>query len=107
MPILKIKGDIIGMESSDFKMLEQIIELCKTVPNTKLNEINATQIEMNYNILTIIYLHKHKYLYEMNMPADMSLKMTNLSMDIHTDSQKWDMEKEKNGGCSKSSSLGI
>lgn len=96
----KIKGDIIGMESSDFKMLEQIIELCKTVPNTKLNEINATQIEMNYNINPndniLAKAQALKYLYEMNMPADMSLKMTNLSMDIHTDSQKWDMEKEKN-----------
>lgn len=89
----KIKGDIIGMKKSDYALLKLILDICRTVPDTKVNELSASQIEIKYNINPnddiLSKAQAANNLYNIGMPPEMILTDTGLSMDAHTDGFKW------------------
>ena len=89
----KIKGDIIGMKKSDYALLKLILDICRTVPDTKVDELSASQIEIKYNINPnddiLSKAQAANNLYNIGMPPEMILTDTGLSMDAHTDGFKW------------------
>ncbi len=89
-----IKGDIIGCEKTDYQLLKQLIAVCHTVPQTKVNELTASQIEIHYNINPnddiLSKTQSASNLYAMKMPKELILKYTNLSLDPCADAQKWE-----------------
>lgn len=88
-----IKGDIIGCEKTDYQLLKQLIAVCHTVPQTKVNELTASQIEIHYNINPnddiLSKTQSATNLYNIGMPEELILKYTNLSLDPCADAQKW------------------
>ena len=88
-----IKGDIIGCEKTDYALLKQLIAICHTVPQTKVNELTASQIEIHYNINPnddiLSKTQSVTNLYGVGMPEELILKYTNLSLDPCADAQKW------------------
>ena len=88
-----IKGDIIGCEKTDYMLLKQLIAICHTVPQTKVNELTASQIEIHYNINPnddiLSKTQSVTNLYGVGMPEELILKYTNLSLDPCADAQKW------------------
>jgi hypothetical protein len=88
-----IKGDIIGCEKTDYMLLKQLIAICHTVPDTKVNELTASQIEIHYNINPnddiLSKTQSVTNLYGVGMPEELILKYTNLSLDPCADAQKW------------------
>lgn len=88
-----IKGDIIGCEKTDYMLLKQLIAICHTVPETKVNELTASQIEIHYNINPnddiLSKTQSVTNLYGVGMPEELILKYTNLSLDPCADAQKW------------------
>lgn len=88
-----IKGDIIGCEKTDYALLKQLIAICHTIPQTKVNELTASQIEIHYNINPnddiLSKTQSVTNLYGVGMPEELILKYTNLSLDPCADAQKW------------------
>lgn len=88
-----IKGDIIGCEKTDYQLLKQLIAVCHTVPQTKVNELTASQIEIHYNINPnddiLSKTQSAVNLYNIGMPEELILKYINLSLDPCADAQKW------------------
>lgn len=88
-----IKGDIIGCEKTDYALLKQLIAICHTIPQTKVNELTASQIEIHYNINPnddiLSKTQSVTNLYSVGMPEELILKYTNLSLDPCADAQKW------------------
>ncbi len=88
-----IKGDIIGCEKTDYMLLKQLLAICHTVPDTKVNELTASQIEIHYNINPnddiLSKTQSVTNLYGVGMPEELILKYTNLSLDPCADAQKW------------------
>jgi hypothetical protein len=80
-----IKGDIIGCEKTDYQLLKQLIAVCHTVPQTKVNELTASQIEIHYNINPnddiLSKTQSAVNLYNIGMPEELILKYINLSLD--------------------------
>lgn len=95
----KGKGDIIGMEKSDYAVLELLLDICHLIPQSKVNELSASQIEIKYNINPndniLSKAQSANNLYQIGMPAEMILGMTNLSMDARADGIKWDANIQK------------
>lgn len=89
-----IKGDIIGCEKTDYMLLKQLLTICKTVPDNKVNELTASQIEIHYNINPnddiLSKTQSVTNLYGVNMPKELILKYTNLSLDPCADAKKWE-----------------
>lgn len=89
-----IKGDIIGYEKSDYALLKQLLAICHTVPDNKVDELAASQIEIHYNINpNDDILSKTQSISNLNavgMPKELQLKYTNLSLDPCADAQKWE-----------------
>ena len=89
----KIKGDIVGMEKTDTELLKSLLNICHTVPDTRVDELSASQIEIKYNINPndniLAKSQSASNLYNIGMPTDMILTQTNLSMDVHSDGAKW------------------
>jgi SPP1 family phage portal protein len=88
-----IKGDIIGCEKTDYMLLKQLLAICHTVPDTKVNELTASQIELHYNINPnddiLSKTQSVTNLYGVGMPEELILKYTNLSLDPCADAKKW------------------
>lgn len=89
-----IKGDIIGCEKTDYMLLKQLIMICQTIPDNKVNELSASQIEIHYNINPnddiLSKTQSVTNLYSVNMPKELILKYTNLSFDPCADALKWE-----------------
>ena len=89
----KIKGDIIGMEESDYELLKLLLDICHTIPGNKVNELSASQIEIKYNINpndnVLSKAQSANNLFNIGMPPEMVLEKTGLSMDTHADGYKW------------------
>lgn len=89
-----IKGDIIGSEKTDYSLLKQLLAICRTIPDTKVNELYSSQIEIHYNINpNDDILSKTQSISNLNavgMPKELQLKYTNLSLDPCADAKKWE-----------------
>lgn len=87
------KGEIVGMKKTDYEQLKLILATCKLVPNTKVNELSASQIDMKYNINPndniLSKAQSAMNLFSIKMPPKMILQKTGLSLDVNTDSKDW------------------
>ena len=81
------------LKQYDYKQLKLILQICRQVPKCKLNELYASQVDINYhferNYNVQAKAQSMKYLYDMNMPLEFILKVGGLSNDIKTDSKNW------------------
>lgn len=81
------------LKEYDNKQLKLILLICKRVPKCPLNELYASQVDINYhferNYNVQAKAQSMKYLYDMNMPLEFILKAGGLSNDIKTDSKQW------------------
>lgn len=95
------KGEIVGMKKTDYEQLKLILATCKLVPNSKVNELSASQIDMQYNINPndniLSKAQSAMNLFNIKMPPKMILQKTGLSLDVNTDSKDWqaNIESEK------------
>ena len=83
----------------DYEQLKLILMLCRQVPNCPLNELYASQIDINYRINQndnfMIKTQGMKYLYDMGMPLEFILRVGKLSNDIKTDAKEWQARIDK------------
>ena len=88
-----IGNDINGLLEYDYKELKLILDICRVVPGCKLNELYASQIDINYRVNQndnyLVKTQGMRYLFEMNMPLEFILKTSKLSNDIKTDAANW------------------
>lgn len=93
-----IKKDISSLQRSDNKQLQLILEICKTVPGTKLNEISSSEIEIKYSINPndniMAKAQAAQYLYNINMPYKSILDATGIVLDTETIANQW-QERDK------------
>lgn len=77
----------------DYEQLKLILMLCKQVPECPLDELYASQIEINYRINQndnfLVKTQGMQNLFDMHLPLEFILKYGGLSNDIKTDSRNW------------------
>lgn len=77
----------------DYEQLKLILMLCKQVPNCPLDDIFASQIDINYRVNQndnlLVKAQAMKDLYDIHMPTEFILKVGGLSNDIKTDNKDW------------------
>lgn len=87
------KGEIVGMKKADYEQLKLILATCRQVPNSKVNELSASQIDIKYNINPndniLSKAQSAMNLFSIKMPPKMILQKTGLSLDVTTDSKEW------------------
>lgn len=80
-------------KAQDYEQLKLILLLCKQVPDCPLDELFASQIDINYRINQndnfLVKTQGMKYLYEMHLPLEFILKVGGLSNDVKTDAKAW------------------
>ena len=73
--------------------LKLILLLCKQVPKCPLDQIFASQIDINYRVNQNdnlqVKAQSMKYLFDMHLPTEFILKVGGLSNDIKTDNKNW------------------
>lgn len=95
----KIKGDIIGLSDCDYQLLKLLINICKLIPDSPLNNLHSSQVDIKYsinpndNILSKAQAAVN--LRQIGMPTAMILEKTGLSMDVNADGKAWNKEIEK------------
>jgi hypothetical protein len=94
-----VHKEIMKLLQYDFKQLKLILEICRQVPNCKLNELYASQVDIHYRVNQNdnlqVKAQSMKYMYDMNMPLEFILKVGGLSNDIKTDSRNWQANIDK------------
>lgn len=90
---IMINNDVTTLKGYDYEELKLILYICRQVPNCPINELYASQIDINYRINQndnfMVKTQGMKYLYDMNMPLEFILKVSRLSNDVKTDSKNW------------------
>lgn len=85
--------EILTFLGCDYEQLKLILMLCKQVPNCPLDELYASQIDINYRINQndnlLVRAQSMRYMYEMHCDLEFILKTCGLSNDIKTDSRNW------------------
>ena len=94
-----INKEIIHIKGIDYDQLKLFLQLCKAVPNCPLNELYASQIDINYRVNQndnlLVKAQSMKYLYDMMLPEEFVLKVGGLSNDIKTDTANWQANIER------------
>ena len=89
----KMNGRIIGMQQSDYQLLKLLFDICKLVPQTKINELEPSQIEITYQLSVNDNIQSKTQsasaLYSMHFPLEAILKKCRLSNDPINDAKKW------------------
>lgn len=77
----------------DYEQLKLILMLCRQVPDCPLDELYASQIDINYHINQndnfLVKTQGMKYLYDMHCDLEFIMKVGGLSNDIKTDAKLW------------------
>lgn len=77
----------------DYEQLKLILMLCKQVPNCPLDELYASQVDINYRINQndnfLVKTQGMKNLFDMHCDLEFIMKVGGLSNDIKTDSKAW------------------
>lgn len=93
------KNNITSFMSFDYELLRLILYFCKQIPNCPVNELNANQVDIKYNIdMSDNFLTKAQgmyNLYNMNMPKKAILKASGMFNDITTLTTEWEQEDEQ------------
>ena len=96
---LLINKDIKSIRRYDYEQLKLFLEMVRLVPGTTIKDIKASEIEIKYNLNPndniLSKAQALKYFDEMNMPEEMALQKSGLSMDINEEGRKWRDNKEK------------
>lgn len=91
-----INRDILYFEQADREELRKIIKICKLNPDNPINEINANEIDIKYNVNQsnnlLVKTQSMQNLYDMGMPLLDILKAIPLFGDIHNVAKKWGEE---------------
>ena len=78
----------------DYEQLKLILMLCRQVPRCPLNELYASQVDINYRVNQndnlLIKAQSMKQMYDMHLPLEFILKVGGLSNDIKTDTKEWE-----------------
>lgn len=89
----KIKIDQIKLLEGDYKVLIQMINCSKLLPESQFKDTDVNDIEIKYNITPKDNIDtKFQALslaYSVNLPLEMALERTNLSLDPKRDALKW------------------
>ena len=88
-----INRDILYFEQADREELRKEIKICKLNPDNPINEINANEIDIKYNVNQsnnlLVKTQSMQNLYDMSMPLEDILKAVHLFGDIHNVAQRW------------------
>lgn len=88
------KNNITSFMSFDYELLRMILYFCKQIPNCPVNELNANQVDIKYNIdVSENFQAKAQgmmYMYNMNMPKQAILKSSGMFNDITTLTNDWE-----------------
>lgn len=88
-----IHKEIMKLLEFDYTQLELFLMLCKQIPNCPLNELYASQVEINYRVNQndnlLVRTQSMSNLYQMNCDYEYILKTCGTSNDIKTDAKKW------------------
>ena len=86
-------NDIVTLKGFDYEQLKLILLICKQVPNCPLDQLHASQIDINYRINQndnyMVKTQGMMNLYSINMPLEEILKSGKLFNDIKTVAKKW------------------
>ena len=88
-----INKEKLYIQGFDYDQLKLILLLCKLIPDCPLNELYASQVDINYRVNQndnlLVKTQSMKYMYDMHMPEEFILKVGGLSNDIKTDGKDW------------------
>lgn len=88
-----IHKEIQALLSQDYEQLKLFLKLCKQVPMCPLDELYASQIDINYRVNQndnfLVKAQGMYNLFQMNLPYEFILKAGGLSNDIKTDAKEW------------------
>jgi hypothetical protein len=91
--------DILSFEKADRELLKRMIAICKINPNNPVNEVNANQVEIKYNINMsdnlLVKTQSMQTLYGMHFPLEDILRAVPVVSDIKTVSKRWEEESNK------------
>lgn len=77
----------------DYEQLKLILMFCKQIPECPLDELYASQVDINYRINQndnfLVKTQGMKYLYDMHCDLEFIMKVVGLSNDIKADSNAW------------------
>ena len=94
-----INRDILSFEKADRELLKRMIAICKINPNNPVNEVNANQVEIKYNINMsdnlLVKTQSMQTLYGMHFPLEDILRAVPVVSDIKTVSKRWEEESNK------------
>lgn len=89
-----IRKEIQKLLAQDYEQLKLILMLCKQIPNCPLNELYASQIDINYRVNQndnlLVRTQSMQNLYNINCDYEYILKTCGTSNDIKTDAKKWE-----------------
>lgn len=84
---------------ADYQLLDKILEICKKDPNSKVNELNASEIEIKYNPnMTDNMVSKsqaYQTFIQCGVPSDLAIAWCRLSNDPVTASRRIEQYREK------------
>ena len=84
---------------ADYKLLDKILTICKKDPNSKLNELNASEIEIKYNPnMTDNMVSKsqaYQTFIQCGVPSDLAIAWCRLSNDPVTASRRIEQYRER------------
>lgn len=90
---IMINNDITTLRGQDYEQLKLILLICRQVPNCPLDQLFASQIDINYRVNQndnfLVKTQGMQNLYSINMPLEFILKVSKLSNDVKTDAKKW------------------
>ena len=94
-----INRDILYFEQADREELRKWIKICKLNPDNPVNEINANEVDIKYNVNQsnnlLVKTQSMQNLFDMNMPVEDILKGVHLYGDIHSVAQRWQASIDK------------
>lgn len=94
-----INRDILYFEQADREELRKWIKICKLNPDNPVNEINANEVDIKYNVNQsnnlLAKTQSMQNLFDMNMPVEDILKGVHLYGDIHSVAQRWQASIDK------------
>lgn len=89
-----IKRDIMFMEQGDREVLRKMLVICKANTNSKINDINANQIDIKYSVNLsdnlLMKTQSMQNLYSINVPKAHILKAANIWSDTKTVAEDWE-----------------
>lgn len=84
----------------DYEQLKLFLMLCNLVPESKVDQLYASQIDINYRVNQndnfLVKTQGMRNLYDMGCDLEFILKVGGLSNDIKTDSKMWRENLERN-----------